>query len=115
MVGPVIHEYYGATETGAFIVHGPEEALAKPGTVGRPLPGGTVRVYDTEGGTPPTGAVMALLAMPGVRDCAIFGIPDEEFGETLCTHVEPDPEVLVGAAEVAAFLASVWPISKCRG
>ena len=24
--------------------------------------------------------------MPGVNDCAEFGIPDEEFGEFLCTH-----------------------------
>jgi len=47
--GPVIYEYYGATETGAFIIHASEEALAKPGTVGRPLPGGTVRIYNADG------------------------------------------------------------------
>jgi long-chain acyl-CoA synthetase len=48
---------------------------------------------------------MALPAMRGVRDCAVFGIPDEEFGEKLCAHIEPDPEVPFGAAaEVAAFL-----------
>jgi len=52
---PVIHEYYGATGTGAFIVHGSEEALAKPGAVGRRLPGGTVPVYDADGGTLPAG------------------------------------------------------------
>jgi long-chain acyl-CoA synthetase len=42
--------------------------------------------------------------MPGVRDCAIFGIPDDEFGEKLCAHIEPDPAVPLGAAEVATFL-----------
>ena len=170
--GPVIHEYYGATETGAFIVHDSEEALAKPGTVGRPLPGGTVRIYDADGRILPVGAVgeiylwfegvpdftyhgqddkrrevgrdglvtlgdvgyldedgylficdrardmvisggvniypaeieMALLAMPGVRDCAVFGIPDEDLGEKLCAHIELDPEMPVDAAEITAFL-----------
>ena len=29
--------------------------------------------------------------MPGVRDCAVFGIPDEEFGEALCAAVQPEP------------------------
>ena len=33
--GPVINEYYGATETGVVVWHGSEEALRKPGTVGR--------------------------------------------------------------------------------
>ena len=37
--GPVINEYYGATETGVVVWHGSEEALRKPGTVGRPVPG----------------------------------------------------------------------------
>ncbi len=31
--GPVINEYYGATETGVVVWHGSEEALRKPGTV----------------------------------------------------------------------------------
>ena len=69
---------------------------------------GGVNIYPAE-------IEMALLAMPGVRDCAVFGIPDEEFGEKLCAHIEPDPAVLFGAAEVAHSCASVWPISKCRG
>src|SRR6202008_4546849 len=33
--GPVIYEYYGATETGIGTLHTSEEALRKPGTVGR--------------------------------------------------------------------------------
>src|SRR4029077_7047612 len=45
----------------------------------------------------------ALLAMPGVRDCAVFGIPDEEFGEKLCAHIEPDPEIPLDAAEIPPF------------
>ena len=172
--GPVIYEYYGATETGIATFHTSDEALRKPGTVGRPLPGGTVRIYGADGGILPAGEVgeiylwqagfpdftyhgrddkrrevgrdglvtlgdvgyldrdgylficdrardmvisggvniypaeieMALLAMPGIYDCAVFGIPDAEFGEKLCAHIEPDPMASLGAAEVTAFLRS---------
>ena len=44
--GPVINEYYGTTETRAVVFHNSEEALKKPGTVGRPIEGGHVRIYD---------------------------------------------------------------------
>jgi long-chain acyl-CoA synthetase len=47
--GPVINEYYGATETGVVVWHGSEEALRKPGTVGRLVPGGVLRIVDEEG------------------------------------------------------------------
>jgi long-chain acyl-CoA synthetase len=170
--GPVVHEYYGATETGIVTFHTSDEALRKPGTVGRPLPGGTVRIHNAEGRILPPGEVgeiylwldgfpdftyhgldekrrevgrdglvtlgdvgyldkdgylficdrardmvisggvniypaeieMALLAMPGVRDCAVFGIPDAEFGEKLCAYIEPDPSMPLSASEVASFL-----------
>jgi long-chain acyl-CoA synthetase len=170
--GPVIGEYYGATETGIATFHNSEEALSKPGTVGRPASGGTVRIYGADGRVLPAGGVgeiflwldgfpdftyhglddkrrevgrdglvtlgdvgyldedgylficdrardmvisggvniypaeveMALLAMPGVRDCAVFGIPDKEFGETLCAHIESDPTARLDATEVTAFL-----------
>jgi long-chain acyl-CoA synthetase len=42
--------------------------------------------------------------MPGVRDCAVFGIPDEEFGEKLCAHIETHPEAGLGVVAVTAFL-----------
>ena len=31
-----------------------------------------------------------LMKVPGVADCAVFGIPDEEFGETVCAFIQPD-------------------------
>jgi len=171
--GPVIHEYYGATETGLVTLHTAEEALRKPGTVGQPLPGVTVRIYDDAARQLPPGEVgeiysrreggvdftyhgmpekrqeierdgmvtlgdvgyldedgylflcdrkrdmvisggvniypaeieATLLLLAGVRDCAVFGIPHEEFGETLCAHVEPEPDATLEEAAVRAFLA----------
>lgn len=44
-LGPIVYEYYAATEGGGTYVR-PEEWLARPGTVGRPLPGTSLRVLD---------------------------------------------------------------------
>lgn len=33
----------------------------------------------------------ALIDIPGVADCAVFGIPDEEYGEALCAAVILEP------------------------
>ncbi len=32
----------------------------------------------------------ALIGMDGVRDCAVFGVPDDEFGERLFACIEPE-------------------------
>lgn len=45
-----------------------------------------------------------LHKMPGLADCAVFGIPDEEFGESLCAVIQPRAGVVLTAAEVASFL-----------
>jgi long-chain acyl-CoA synthetase len=42
--------------------------------------------------------------MPGVADCAVFGIPDEEFGEAICAVVQPSPEASLTEADVKAYL-----------
>lgn len=47
--GPVIHEYYGASETGPAVVHGSQESLEKPGTVGKALPWSEIRILDKHG------------------------------------------------------------------
>jgi long-chain acyl-CoA synthetase len=44
---------------------------------------GGVNIYPTE-------IEMALIGMPGVRDCCVFGIPDDEMGEKLAAVIEPD-------------------------
>ncbi len=33
-----------------------------------------------------------LLELPGVRDVAVFGIPDDSYGEALAAHVDVDPD-----------------------
>ncbi len=47
--GPIIHEFYGGTETGALTICNSAEWLAKPGTVGKAIPGGEVRIYGDDG------------------------------------------------------------------
>lgn len=172
--GPIIHEYYGSTETGVAVGCDSEDARRKPGTVGRALPGCTVKVLGPNGEALGAGQVgeifvrchdlpdftyhnrdaeraeasrgelvsvgdlgyvdadgylflcdrkrdvvisggvniypaeieAALVTLSGVRDCAVFGIPDEEFGEALCAVIEPDGADSIDAAGVAAFLRS---------
>jgi long-chain acyl-CoA synthetase len=170
--GPVIREYYGATETGVVVWHTSEEALRKPGTVGRVVEGAVMRIVDDEGRDVAQGEVgeiylrgphlsdftynnddakrrevalgdlvtvgdvgyldadgylflcdrkrdmiisggvniypaeieSVLIQMPGVRDCAVFGIPDDEFGEQICAHVEPMSEAGLDVAQVRTWL-----------
>jgi long-chain acyl-CoA synthetase len=45
-----------------------------------------------------------LHKMPGVADCAIFGIPDEEYGEAICAVVQPQPGQSLSEADVRAYL-----------
>lgn len=45
-----------------------------------------------------------LLKMPGVADCAVFGIPDEEFGEGVCAVVQTQLEAAIDEAAVKAYL-----------
>jgi long-chain acyl-CoA synthetase len=155
--GPVIYEFYGSTESGAVTFATSEDALKKPGTVGRIAPGAELRFVGDDGKVLPQGEIgeiyskiagnpdftyhnkpekrgeidldgfitsgdvgyidqdgyvficdrkrdmvisggvniypaeieAALHAVPGVHDCAVFGIPDAEFGEALMAVVEP--------------------------
>jgi len=44
---------------------------------------GGVNIYPAE-------IEATILQLAGVRDCAVFGVPDDEFGEALCAVIEPD-------------------------
>ncbi|MFO1086251.1 MAG: acyl-CoA synthetase [Reyranellaceae bacterium] len=171
--GPVVTEYYGATETGVVVWHDSADALRKPGTVGRVVEGALLRIVDENGRDVKQGEIgeiyvrgphvseftynndnakrrevalgelvtvgdvgyqdadgyvflcdrkrdmiisggvniypaeieSVLIQMPGVRDCAVFGIPDEEFGEQICAYVEPLPGAALDAGQVRAYLA----------
>ena len=171
--GPVVHEYYGSTETGLITGHGSAEALARPGTAGRALTGVDLAIFDDEGLKLSSGEIggvyiranampdftyegretersaielngmvtvgdigwldadgylflcdrkrdmiitggvnvypaeieAELMALDGIRDCAVFGIPDEEFGEAVCAHIELEPGADPDAGKVRAALA----------
>jgi long-chain acyl-CoA synthetase len=170
-LGPVVHEYYGTTEAGMVCRASSEEWLARPGTVGRPWPGRTVRIYDDDGAQLPPrteGEVyMSLGAMPDftyhnaaaerarierdglvtsgdvgyldedgylylcdrkrdmvisggvniypaevegvlaehprVLDCAVFGIPDDDYGELPAAAVALHPGAQLSAEELIGF------------
>ncbi|TDD42446.1 AMP-binding protein [Saccharopolyspora elongata] len=55
-LGPVLYEYYGATETGAAVLCTPQEWREHPGTVGRVVPGYDVKILDEHGEEQPPGA-----------------------------------------------------------
>jgi long-chain acyl-CoA synthetase len=58
---------------------------------------GGVNIYPAE-------VEAALVTMPGVADCAVFGIPDAEFGEALAAAVQPQPGARLEATDVQAWL-----------
>jgi long-chain acyl-CoA synthetase len=59
---------------------------------------GGVNIYPAE-------IESVLITMPGVRDCAVFGIPDDEYGEALCAHIEPQDGARLSVEAVRSFLA----------
>ncbi|NRA35788.1 MAG: AMP-binding protein [Polyangiaceae bacterium] len=151
--GPVIYEYYGASEGGGTLVS-PEEWLEYPGTVGRPWKGAEIQIHDADGALLPPGepgtvymkllgaftyrgdekktrdnrrggfftvgdigylneqgylflcdrkidmiisggvniypaeVEGALLEHPDIADAAVFGIPDDDWGESVMAVVE---------------------------
>jgi long-chain acyl-CoA synthetase len=46
---------------------------------------GGVNIYPAE-------IEAALFGLAGVRDVAVFGIPDDDFGEALAAHIDADPD-----------------------
>ena len=171
--GPVIHEFYGSTESSAVTFANSEDALKKPGhrrqdpraapscaffgEDGRAVAAGEIgEIYSRIADTPdftyhnkpekraeidrdgfitsgdvgyidadgyvficdrkrdmvisggvniyPAEIEAALHAVPGVHDCAVFGIPDEEFGEALMAVVEPQGGVTLDVADIRARL-----------
>lgn len=59
---------------------------------------GGVNIYPAE-------IEQVLIGMPGVADCAVFGIPDTEFGQSLVAAVQPHGKATLSAQQVREFLA----------
>ncbi len=58
---------------------------------------GGVNIYPAE-------TEHALMGCPGVLDCAVFGVPDDEMGERLMAAILPEPGAQVDAATVEHWL-----------
>ena len=58
--GPVLYNFYGATETGLVTIALPGEHTARPGTIGRLIGGNEVRLCDAQGREVPLGEVGEL-------------------------------------------------------
>ncbi|MEM9104111.1 MAG: AMP-binding protein [Pseudomonadota bacterium] len=87
--GPVIYEYYGSTETSALTFASSDDAIAKPGTVGRTVPTAEIKILD-EARTP---------CLPGISG-EIFGrrldIPDFTYLNS------PDARAAVSAGDLVS-------------
>ena len=79
-LGPVVFEYYAATEGGGVFI-GPEEWLEKKGSVGRALPGVTVSIQDEAGRELPVGETGTVyFKAPDVGRFEYFKAPEKTEG-----------------------------------
>jgi long-chain acyl-CoA synthetase len=60
---------------------------------------GGVNIYPAE-------IESVLITHTLVLDCAVFGIPDEDFGESLTAIIEPEPGTTLDASTIETFLRS---------
>ncbi len=58
--GPILYNFYGATETGTVTIALPGEHTARPGTIGRAIGGNEIRLLDDAGNEVPVGQVGEL-------------------------------------------------------
>jgi long-chain acyl-CoA synthetase len=65
--GPVIDEYYAATEGGGTIVR-PHEWLERPGTVGKAWPTSEIKIFDEQGNELPPGEIGTVYMRMGTGE-----------------------------------------------
>ncbi len=84
--GPIVTEYYGATEGGIVTTITSAEWLDRPGSVGRPLPDVEVRILTETGAVAAPGeeGVIHVRSVPD-RDFEYLNAPDQ----TADAHAEP--------------------------
>ena len=63
--GPIVTETYGSTEAGLVTLCSSEEWQQRPGTVGRPLEGTSIRILGEQGQRLPAGEVGEIYVDPG--------------------------------------------------
>ena len=77
--GPIVSEYYGGAEIGAFTACSSQEFLAHPGTVGRPIKDADIRILDAKGIEVPEGIDGQIYGrcFTGWPDFTYIGDPDK--------------------------------------
>ena len=171
-LGPIVYETYASSEAGLVTLLDSHQALAKPGSAGKPVGEAVVRIYDENGlpcasGVPgfihvrqpayadfhyrnepqardeidkdgliglgdigyldedgflfvcdrksdlvisggvniyPAEIEHQLLQYEGIADCAVIGIPDAEFGESLLAFVQPQAGHTLDTPAISAWL-----------
>jgi len=89
--GEVIGEYYGSTETGLITQSRPADFPARPGSVGRPLPGTKIRVLTEDGAERPAGETGMIYVRSGhMPSFGYHGQPERR------AEIERDGFVTVG-------------------
>jgi fatty-acyl-CoA synthase len=68
-LGPILYNFYAATETGVVTVARPGEHTARPGTIGRAVIGADIRLLDGRGAEVPVGEVGEIY----VRSAMLIG------------------------------------------
>jgi long-chain acyl-CoA synthetase len=167
-LGPIVHETYASSEAGMITAIDAEEALARPGSAGRPVEDATIRILREDGTPCATGEIgliyvrqpaypdftynhqpearaaierdghislgdmgylddagylfvcdrasdmvisggvnlypaeieHSLMQQAGIVDCAVFGIPDREYGERLHALIQLAPDTRLSQGEV---------------
>src|SRR3546814_17068040 len=56
-----------------------------------------------------------IMALPGVVDCAVIGVPDEAFGASLLAIIQPEGSVTIDPDEVQRTLRTRLPRYKVPG
>ncbi|GAB5378823.1 MAG: acyl-CoA synthetase [Aliiglaciecola sp.] len=170
--GPIFYESYGASEIGFMTLISSPEAADKPGSVGKVLPGGSIKILDDDKRPLPVGESgsiyvylpmfgpfkytnaegdladlhvdghttvgdvgyldedgylfindrkkdmiisgganifpaeieAVLIDMPDIADCAVFGAPHAEFGETIVVAVQCAPGNSLTLEQIHEFL-----------
>ena len=92
--GPIIHEFYGSTESSAVTLATSADSLKKPGTVGRPVEGAEIVIVGDDGKDAPVGAQGEIFTrIAGLPDFTYYNKPDK--------RAEIDRNGLINLAVVA--------------